>query len=213
MPLFYQQDINQDTRLAVWEIHEAESFFLEKVSLKREITHPQKRLQHLAGRYLLGYLFPDFPAELIEIADTRKPFLPDEQYHFSISHCGNFAAAIVSKSERVGIDVELLTPRVEKIKHKFLHPEELQMVDHTAIDRVQLLTLLWSAKEAMFKWWGNGDVDFSEVLRIWQMPDELQGKINASFQKNEIDIALLLDYRLMNELTLCWVNSKYSGIE
>ncbi len=208
MPLFYQQDINQDTRLAVWEINEAESFFLEKVSLKREITHPQKRLQHLAGRYLLGYLFPDFPAELIEIADTRKPFLPNEQYHFSISHCGNFAAAIVSKTERVGIDVELLTPRVEKIKHKFLHPEELLMVDRATIDRIQLLTLLWSAKEAMFKWWGNGDVDFSEVLRIWQMPDELQGKINVSFQKNEIDIALQLDYSLMNVLTLCWVNSK-----
>ena len=199
MPLFYQQDINQDTRLAVWEISEAESFFLEKVSLKKEIMHPQKRLQHLAGRYLLGYLFPDFPAELIEIADTRKPFLPNEQYHFSISHCGNFAAAIVSKTERVGIDVELLTPRVEKIKHKFLHPAELQMVDHANIDRIQLLTLLWSAKEAMFKWWGNGDVD-----------NELQGKIDVSFQKNEIDIALPLDYRLMNELTLCWVNHTYS---
>lgn len=210
MPLFYQQDINQDTRLAVWKIEEEESFFLEKASLKREITHPHKRLQHLAGRYLLGYLFPDFPAELIEIADTRKPFLPDEQYHFSISHCGDFAAAIVSKTERVGIDVELLTPRVEKIKHKFLHPDELQMVDQGTVDRIQLLTLLWSAKEAMFKWWGRGDVDFSEVLRIWEMPNQMQGKINASFQKNEIDIALQLDYLLMHELTLFWVNSKYS---
>ncbi len=210
MPLFYQQDINQDTRLAVWEISEDESFFLEKVSLRREIAHPHKRLQHLAGRYLLVYLFPDFPAELIEIADTRKPFLPDEQYHFSISHCGNFAAAIISRTERVGVDVELLTPRVEKIKHKFLHPDELQMVDEATINRIQILTLLWSAKEAMFKWWGSGDVDFSEVLRIWQMPNELNGKINASFQKNEVDVALHLDYRLMNELTLCWVNQTYS---
>jgi len=213
VPLFYQQDINQDTRLAVWEIRESESFFLEKVSLKREITHPHKRLQHLAGRYLLVYLFPDFPSELIEIADTRKPFLPDEQYHFSISHCGDFAAAIVSKTERVGIDVELLTPRVEKIKHKFLHTEELAMVDHTLVDRIQLLTLLWSAKEAMFKWWARGDVDFSEVLRVWNMPITLEGKINASFQKNELDIALQLDYRLMKDLTLCWINSKYSGLE
>jgi phosphopantetheinyl transferase len=213
VPLFYQQDINQDTRLAVWKIEEDESFFLQKVSLKREIRHGNKRLQHLAGRYLLVDLFPDFPAELIEIADTRKPFLPDEQYHFSISHCGDFAAAIVSKTERVGIDVELLTPRVEKIKHKFLHPDELQMVDHAIIDRVQLLTLLWSAKEAMFKWWGRGDVDFSEVLRVWDMPVELEGKINTSFQKKELHIGLELDYRLMSDLTLCWVNSKYSGSE
>lgn len=206
MPLFYQQDINQDTRLAVWEIREAESFFLEKVSLKKEIMHPQKRLQHLAGRYLLGYLFPDFPAELIEIADTRKPFLPNEQYHFSISHCGNFAAAIVSTTERVGIDVELLTPRVEKIKHKFLHPEELQMVDHANIDRVQLLTLLWSAKEAMFKWWGNGDVDFSEVLRIYELPDKSEGTLKTSFVKKQ-NYPLILHYQLFSNLTLVWTKS------
>lgn len=203
MPLFYQQDINQDTRLAVWEISEAESFFLEKVSLKKEIMHPQKRLQHLAGRYLLGYLFPDFPAELIEIADTRKPFLPNEQYHFSISHCGNFAAAIVSKTERVGIDVELLTPRVEKIKHKFLHPEELQMVDHANIDRIQLLTLLWSAKEAMFKWWARGEVDFSEVLRIYELPDKSEGTLKTSFVKKQ-NYPLILHYQLFSNLTLVW---------
>lgn len=203
MPLFYQQDINQDTRLAVWEISETESFFLEKVSLQKEIAHPHKRLQHLAGRYLLVYLFPDFPAGLIEIADTRKPFLPDEQYHFSISHCGNFAAAIVSRTKRVGIDVELLTPRVEKIKHKFLHPDELKMTDHTSVDRIALLTLLWSVKEAMFKWWGNGDVDFSEVLRIHELPEKSSGILKASFVKQET-YPLIIHYRLYSHLTLVW---------
>jgi phosphopantetheinyl transferase len=46
------------------------------------------------------------------IADTRKPFLPNEAYHFSISHCGDFAAAIASKVSRVGVDVELVTAKV-----------------------------------------------------------------------------------------------------
>ena len=73
MPLFFQQDIDDTTRLAIWKIEEEEAFF--HVPLQREITHPHKRLQHLAGRYLLKYLFPDFPTELIRIADTRKPFL------------------------------------------------------------------------------------------------------------------------------------------
>ena len=110
MPLFYQQDINATTKLAIWHIEEDEAFFIAKVPLQSNITHPHKRLQHLAGRYLLRFLFPDFPNEEILIATTRKPFLPDEQYHFSISHCGDFAAAIVSKNERVGIDIEIETP-------------------------------------------------------------------------------------------------------
>lgn len=167
MPLFYQQDINETTRLGVWKIEEEEDFFLRSVPLQRSITHPHKRLQHLAGRYLLRFLFPDFPNEEIEIADTRKPFLPDEQYHFSISHCGDYAAALVSSTARVGIDIENITARVEKIKHKFLHPDELQFVHaHESAKQIELLTLLWSVKEAMFKWWGRGDVDFSEVLRV-----------------------------------------------
>jgi len=212
VPLFYQQDINEQTRLAVWKIAEPESFFLEKVTLKKEITHPHKRLQHLAGRYLLRYLFPDFPAESIAIADTRKPFLPDEQYHFSISHCGDYAAAIVSSTERVGIDVELLTPRVEKIKHKFLHPEELTLVEKSTTDTITLLTLLWSAKEAMFKWWGNGDVDFSEVLRIHELPEKEEGSINASFIKTTI-FPLSLQYQLFGNLTLVWTEGEIRNKE
>ena len=120
MPLFFQHIINETTRLGIWKIDEPELFFLEQVPLQRAITHPHKRLQHLAGRYLLKYFFPDFPYHEIAIADTRKPYLPYEQYHFSISHCGDYAAAIISSTHRVGIDIEIPSEKVERIKHKFL---------------------------------------------------------------------------------------------
>ena len=208
MPLFYQQDINQTTRLGVWKIEEEEDFFLRSVPLQRSITHPHKRLQHLAGRYLLRFLFPNFPNEEIEIADTRKPFLPDEQYHFSISHCGNYAAALVSSTARVGIDIENITPRVEKIKHKFLHPDELLFVHkHEKAKQTELLTLLWSSKEAMFKWWGRGDVDFSEVLRIHEFIFSAEGVISALFVKVEIKVPLNIHYQMHEGLSLAWVVS------
>jgi phosphopantetheinyl transferase len=211
VPLFYQQDINLTTRLAVWKIEEPEDFFLSSVPLQRSITHPHKRLQHLAGRYLLPFLFPDFPHDEIEIADTRKPFLPDEQYHFSISHCGDYAAAIVSSTERVGIDIEMITPRVEKIKHKFLHIDELIFVhSHEADEQIPLLTLLWSAKEAMFKWWGNGDVDFSDVLRTEAFALNDAGVVPATFSKNDVHVPLDIYYEMRNELSLAWVISSES---
>src|SRR4051812_41315086 len=163
MPLFYQQNINESTKLAVWEICEEEAFFDLRVPLSKVIHHPQKKLQHLAGRYLLPYLWPDFPNQEIEVADTRKPFLPKEQYHFSISHCNKYAAAIVSSTRRVGIDVELVTPRLHNIKKKFLHPTELHFVQSLPETRqLDLLSILWSVKESMYKWYGEGEVDFSE---------------------------------------------------
>jgi phosphopantetheinyl transferase len=208
VPLFYQQDINLTTKLAVWKIEETEDFFLRSVPLQRSITHPHKRLQHLAGRYLLPFLFPDFPHHEIEIADTRKPFLPDEQYHFSISHCGDYAAAIVSSTERVGIDIEMITPRIEKIKHKFLHIDELIFVhSHEADEQIPLLTLLWSTKEAMFKWWGNGDVDFSDVLRTEAFAFNDAGVVPATFSKDDVHVPLDIYYEMRDKLSLAWVMS------
>ncbi len=208
MPLFYQQNINENTKLAIWKIEEPEAFFLSKVPLQREITHPAKRLQHLAGRYLLPFLFNDFPNEEIEIADTRKPFLPNEQYHFSISHCGHYAAAIASSDSRVGVDIEFTTSKLDKIKQKFLHSNELHFVNAQSPDRqLKLLSLLWSAKEAVYKWYGAGGVNFSEMIRISPFLLMQEGQIEAAFMKNNFYQKLILHYTLMEELTLVWAGS------
>jgi phosphopantetheinyl transferase len=209
LPLFYQQNISNSTRLAIWQIEEQESFFLSKVPLQSEITHPNKRMQHLAGRYLLPFLFPDFPYKEIEIAATRRPFLRNEQYHFSISHCNNYAAAIVSSDCRVGIDVEFKTQRLEKIKHKFLHADEMRFVNANAESKqLDLLTILWSAKEAMYKWYGAGSVDFSEMMRTFPFLLQKEGNINAAFMKHQFQQKLLLHYKLLQKLTLVWVHSE-----
>ncbi|HEY0041713.1 MAG TPA: 4'-phosphopantetheinyl transferase superfamily protein, partial [Flavisolibacter sp.] len=222
-PIFFQQDIDESTKLAVWKIEEEEDFFLQHVPLQRDITHPHKRLQHLAGRYLLQYLFPDFPINLIKIADTRKPYLEDEAYHFSISHCSSYAAAIVSKGKRVGVDIEVPSLKVEKIMHKFLHEEEekefrfkLQAVsgnvevdNHHDNPQPQTpnpkLTLLWSCKEAVFKWWSYGNVDFSEMIRLQPFDLKGSGVIQAQFLAPQKKIDLLLNYQLWEKLCLAWV--------
>ena len=174
MPLVYQQNINPSTKLGVWYIEEEEAFFKEKVMLQREITHHHKRLQHLAGRYLLMELFSDFPLDLIKIADTNKPFLNDEGFHFSISHCGNYAAVIAGRVNRVGVDIEIISEKAEKVKEKFLSPEEIELItkvlkDNHSLSGAQLFTLSWSIKETMFKWYGAGKVDFRKNLKIDQI--------------------------------------------
>lgn len=163
MAIFFQHSINETTKVGIWKIEEQEPFFLRKVPLKQHVTHPYKRLQHLAGRMLLPELFHDFPLEEILIADTRKPFLEDEKYHFSISHCGNFAAAIASSNRRVGVDIELVTPRLKMIAPKFLAEQEKKYLDRwkdLSALYLQMVTIIWSSKEAIFKWYGHGNVDF-----------------------------------------------------
>lgn len=208
MGLFYHQDINSSTRLALWHIQEPENFYLQRVPLQREITHPHKRLQHLAGRYLLPYLYKDFPHAEIEIAGTRKPFLPNDQYHFSISHCGDYAAAIASSNKRVGVDVELITPRIQNIKRKFLHPEELRFVNAMPqTKQLHFLTVLWSAKEAIYKWYGLGQVDFSEMIRTFPFELAEEGWIQAAFIKDDLQESLIVNYKMLENMCLVWVVS------
>lgn len=209
MPLFYQKYINDTTKLAVWHITENEEFFLKKVNIKNIVMHPHKRLQHLAGRYLLHILHPDFPLHLIEIAESRKPLLSNGEFYFSISHCGDYAAVIISKNKLVGIDVELVTPKIDLVKNKFLTESELKLAETSQNEldtmKYKVLTLFWSSKEAIYKWYGKGALSFKRNMGM----DKLffrneEGFINAHFIKDE-KIDLKIEFRFFDKLCLVWV--------
>lgn len=204
MPVFFQQQINETTRLGVWKIEESEQFFKGNVPQHRDVTHPHKRLQHLAGRFLLQFLFPDFPYELIRVADTRKPFLPGEQYHFSISHCGDYAAAIVSSESRVGIDVEIPAEKISRIAPKFMTLQEMEMISNgSPVQDIGLQTLVWSAKEAVFKWYGEGNVDFRQHIQLLAL-DTATETLDCFFARD--NTRLSIHYRRFDHLVLAWIS-------
>lgn len=199
MPIFFQHSIDDTTRLGIWKIEENETFFKGNVPLHRDVTHPHKRLQHLAGRFLLQFLFADFPYHLIQVADTRKPYLPGEEYHFSISHCGDYAAAIVSKDKRVGVDIEIPVEKIERIRDKFLSPEEQALLLNGDLKQ---LTALWSAKEAVFKWYGEGKVDFKAHMQL-KGQDLATEQIECFFAPR--GKWLPVNYRMLDQIVLAWV--------
>ncbi len=204
MPLVYQQNINATTKIAVWHITETEDFFLKRVSLQREIGNSNQRLQYLAGRFLLKELYPDFPVNLIQIADTNKPFLEKDLFNFSISHSGDYATALVSITLRVGVDVELLNRQIERIQHKFMYAEEVEMLNKQCTMPInQALTLYWSVKESVFKWWAKGAVDFKDdvvIKLITGLPES--GIVHCDFKnKYKLDV----QYLFFNNHVLTWV--------
>lgn len=220
MPKIYSHTINSTTSLAIWHIIEEEAFFLKKVPIKSNITHPNKRLQHLAGRYLLQEIVPGFPMDLILIADTRKPYVKGDSHHFSISHCGNFAAAIVSTTNRVGIDIEMYTEKTLKILHKFLSEAEWSMVKgqwsmvnseeaklSQSMPIWHLTTLLWSVKEAVYKWFGNGEIGFIQHMQAVKIKGGKEGRITMDFLRNPTPEQVLIDYKMLDLFSLAWILS------
>ncbi|WP_160715643.1 4'-phosphopantetheinyl transferase family protein [Chitinophaga solisilvae] len=204
MPLIRTIQIEPETRLGVWRIEEEEDFFRQRVNISPEIHHPHKRLQHFAGRYMLVTLFPEFPIEKIKVTNSRKPVLMCDSYHFSISHCGDYVAAIVSTRAAVGIDIEQVKEKIEKVSRKFLSAEERMFIDpqHALPHK----TICWSAKEAMFKWYGLGSVDFKENMRLHPFNYQTAGFITADFVKQDSNTRLYLQYIMENELCLAWTH-------
>jgi 4'-phosphopantetheinyl transferase len=203
MPLIRTIQIHPGTSLGVWEITEDEPFFRTKVNIPTTIHHWHKRLQHLAGRYLLMELCPEFPLANIRIMESRKPYVHGQELHFSISHCGDFVAAIVSEQGAVGIDIERIQEKIERVAHKFLSPEERAWVHGLAHK-----TICWSAKEAVFKWYGLGKVDFRENMRLEPFEFGQKGAITCNFNKADKIAQLYLQYLLDDELCLTWASEQ-----
>ncbi|MCG9899787.1 MAG: 4'-phosphopantetheinyl transferase superfamily protein [Hydrotalea sp.] len=211
MPLFYQQDINQSTQWALWKIEESLQDFKLPVALPSNITHPNKQLQHAAGRHLLGFLKKDFSYTSLEAPLHGKPYVQDGSCEFSISHAQYWATAIVS-NEPVGIDVETYTPRVFKIAHKFIHPSEKIWIDELLANNsiwtaLQLHIFLWSAKEALYKWWGKGALDFIRDMQVEAPQQFPEGRVGASLHTEGQTFHLQLHYKAFSDCMLVWTKA------
>lgn len=199
MPVFFQHNINQSTRLIVWHLQESEEFFLSKVKKEISITHTHKKLQHLCGRFLLSYLFNDFPYDQLIIDDFGKPLLKNKQYYFSISHSKNYVTVIASKDYTVGIDIEMMQPRALKIISKFLSEKEQR---NLGIDNEKDATLCWAIKEAVYKCYGSGFYNFKDKIDIQSIKDERIAKVLI-----DNDAIVVVDYRIIDNLVLSWVSN------
>ena len=204
MPLVYQQNINEHTKIGVWHILETEDFFLEKAKEQYKINHPQKRIQHLAGRYLLLEMANDISLKNILLTTTGKPFLPDESYFFSISHSADFVAVIISAKSNVAIDIQHIAPKIESIKQKFLTEEEMNLLSTLSISPNEQFTFAWTIKEAMFKYFDEAGIDFKQHLNITSANFDNQVWISKStFNKNKVQQLETKSIRL-NDSFITW---------
>ena len=113
---------------------------------------------HEAGRRLLAELYRqetgrDLPKILT--TDRGKPYFPDGELHFSISHTLHHVFCVLSE-HNVGIDADEADRKITlKLAEKILSSDEKQQFDAAADKRNALLTF-WVLKEAAAKLSGEG---------------------------------------------------------
>jgi phosphopantetheinyl transferase len=194
MPFFYQQNINETAHLAIWSIEEPASFFETDVQLTIPIANEEKRKEHLAVRLLFKLMMPAADLSQLVMADNGKPYLMGLPFHFSFSHCKGYAACAVD-DKPIGIDIEIIHPRIAKVAHKFLNNQEKAMIAGVdEKDQLNQLAFLWAAKEAMYKKYEQLGIDFANNFNILELTKGGRGVVPAEILHKGNKINILLDY-------------------
>jgi hypothetical protein len=194
MPFFYQQNINQTAHLAIWLIQEPASFFETDVQLTIPIANEERRTQHLAVRLLFKLMMPEVELSQLVMTDNGKPYLLGLPFHFSFSHCKGYAACAVD-DQPIGIDIEIIHPRIAKVAHKFLNEKEKTMIAKLAEkDQLNQMAFLWAAKEAMYKKYEQLGIDFAKDFNVLALTKGDRGEVKAAIVHKGNEINVHLDY-------------------
>ncbi len=195
MPFFYQQNINENQHLAIWSITEPLSFFEEGMTVDVNIQNEERKIQHLAVRLLFSLMMPEANMKDLVMADNGKPYLKGVPFHFSFSHCKGYAACAVSDHFPIGIDIEIIHPRIAKVAHKFLNDAEKAMLANlNEEDALKQLAFFWAAKEAMYKKHEQLGIDFSRDFNILGLTNLDRGLVSAEITHKGIISSVQLDY-------------------
>jgi len=205
--LLYKKNIDNGAIIACWKIEESVEellLVLENDSdLLQQITQfgsEKRKLEFLATRVLLNTVLKD--EKKIAYFASGMPYLTDNSFNISIAHTGEFVTIILHPQKRVGIDIEKISDKVVRVKHKFLSESELDFVEDS-LEKTHL-TLLWCAKEALYKIIDAEIIDFIAELQVSPFKPYLEGEIRASEACTPYQKKYVLNYVVEPETCCVW---------
>jgi len=169
MPLILKERFEDDCELGIWEIKEGYDELMAGVHLfpgerKRldNFKSEARKIEFLSVRTLLKALINTCGP--IVYNQNSKPYLEHCPYKISISHSKNITAIMVSKTKKLGIDLEFMSHKIAKVQHKFINEHEY--ITQNAGNRSYHLYIHWCAKEALYKICDKQDINFRQNLTI-----------------------------------------------
>ena len=199
MAIVYRQRVDDDTEFALWKIEEQAEELYNQLQLNEsekafveQISNGKRHLHWLGTRVLLRKMLLTDEYIDCKVDEHGKPYLVSLPYHISFSHSFDYAAVMISKKHPVGIDIENVKDKVERIAHKFMSPRELAFINDE--HKIQQLYVCWCAKEAIYKCYGQKAVSFLDNISLQPFELVSQGIVNARLQKDAIDINYQVGY-------------------
>ena len=191
MAIAYRQQVDDDTEFAIWKIEEEAGELYSQLQLDGDekayyerLKVGKRNLHWLGTRVLLRKMLRTDEYIDCKVDEHGKPHLVNLPYHISLSHSFDYAAVMISKHP-VGIDIEQVKEKVERIAHKFMRKEEMGFINYQ--DKINQLYVCWCAKEAVYKCYGQKEVSFADNILLEPFEFEGHGWVKARLNKGGIN--------------------------
>lgn len=172
MPLYKSIAVNETTHILIWKITESESELKSNLALSSYSVNRLQKMKLAAHRS--GYLAIRQLLHLAQYTDADitytsngKPILSDG-VEISITHSFPYAAIILGE-QAVGIDIEQVKTKVEAVVPKFISAKEAEYLDldnNNVNRKLEMLTSIWCAKEAIYKQYNTPGLSFKNHIDI-----------------------------------------------
>jgi phosphopantetheinyl transferase (holo-ACP synthase) len=135
--------------------------------------------------------------------ENNKPtlYIDHEKYFISISHSYEYVGIMFSKTHEIGFDIEKIDDRIHRVSHKFLNENEQKFAESKLSK-----TLIWSAKESVYKWYGKKELDFKDNMEMIEFKENTEGEFLSILNKNGVKKELVMQYFLIENyvFTYCF---------
>jgi 4'-phosphopantetheinyl transferase len=205
MGILVKKYVEEDCLMGLWGIEEDFETIYNKVFLDKDekvtlfdFKNVARQIEWLSVRALLNELLQR--NSKIIYNEEHKPFLFDNAFNISISHSNKLTSILLSKHKRVGIDLEFMSHRINRISHKFINEEEY-ITTNKAIEHLHMY-IHWCAKEALYKICDKKNINFKENLTIQPFEVEKEGQIVGTHHDMDIHDEFLLKYEVRDNYVI-----------
>jgi 4'-phosphopantetheinyl transferase len=201
MPQIVRLYINTHTTIYCWHITEnladMQLMAMENKIIVNTITSAERMLQRYAWRMLL-YEANGVKNNITYI--NNKPLLHNGQ-HLSVSHTNSYAFVMLS-TKPCGVDAEIISPKAERVKNKFCNTTEQALLANVTLTSNEFYTLLWAAKETVYKRYNYG-YSFKNEITIMAI-NENTNSIAITISTKTLSAACTVYYLKQNEMYITY---------
>ena len=144
------------------------------VASASRFQNDRRRREHLAWRRVVRSELGR--NVLIEYNEVGAPVVDTPNTHISVAHGGE-RVTVAFADEPVGVDVESLDRNYDRVKSRYMSPAE-----EALSEMEEWPAVVWTAKEAIYKLYGQREVDLTEDIRIMAFDAERM-QLNAAVRE------------------------------